>query len=153
MKARVTLTVLCALVSATTWADCQQVPGVALFFERLTGDWRGEAVITPVGPRPYDISFERREPFWMYGQADPGAAIHHWGFYCEDTELRLRFLSTFRGNRDPVLLEAVRITDAGAHFKAQTPAFLEVAVHPGSSRSVIEVLHHGERHVLIELAR
>ena len=151
MLARATLTAMCLLLSANTWAGCQQVPGVTLFFDRLAGDWQGEAVVTPVGPRPYDIRFERLEPFWIYGQANPGAAIHPWGFYCEDDELRLRFLSTFRGNRDPLLLEAVRITDAEVQFKAQAPAFLEVAVRPGNSRSVIEVLHHGERHVLIEL--
>ena len=153
MQARITLAAVCALVSATPLADCQQDPGVTQFFDRLAGDWRGEALTTPVGPRPYDIRFERLEPFWIYGQADPGAAIHHWGFYCEDAELRVRFLSTFRGNRDPLLLEAVRITDTDVHFKAQSPAFLEVTVRPGDSRSVIEVLHHGERHVLIVLER
>ena len=153
MQTRTTLALVLALVSATTWAECQQAPGVGQFFDRLSGDWHGEAVTTPVGPRPYDISFERRDPFWIYGQTNPGAAIHHWGFYCEDVELRLRFLSTFRGNRDPVLLEAIRITDAEIHFKAQKPAFLEVKVRPGYTHSVFEVLHHGERHVLIELER
>ena len=43
--------------------------------------------------------------------------------------------------------------DAELHFKAQTPPFLEVKVRPGTTHSVFEVLHHGERHVLIELAR
>jgi len=50
-------------------------------------------------------------------------------------------------------LEAIRITDAEIHFKAQNPAFLEVIVRPGYTHSVFEVLHHGERHVLIELER
>ncbi len=149
----ITLALLLVLVSATNWAECRMSPGVAQFFDRLSADWQGEAVITPVGPRPYDIHFERREPFWIYGQANPGAAIHHWGFYCEDEELWLRFLSTFRGNRDPVLLEAVRITDDEIHFKASNPAFLEVVVRPGDTNSVIEVLHHDARHVLIELER
>lgn len=153
MPTRTTLALVLAIVSATSWAACQQAPSVGLFFDRLSGDWQGAAVITPVGPRPYDIRFERREPFWIYGQANPGGAIHHWGFYCEDAEFRLRFLSTFRGNRDPVLLDAIGITDTEIHFKAQNPAFLEVAVRPGDRHSVIEVLHHGERHVLIELAR
>ena len=153
MQIRTTPVLVLLLFSATTWAECQTAPGVRLLFDRLSGDWQGEAVHTPVGPRPYDISFERREPFWIYGQANPGAAIHHWGYYCEDDELRLRFLSTFRGNRDPVFLRAISITDAEIHFKAQTPAFLEVKVRPGYARSVFEVLHHGERHVLIELQR
>lgn len=147
------LALVWVLVSASAWAECPQAPAVELFFDRLSGNWQGEAVTTPVGPRPYDISFERREPFWIYGQANPGAAIHHWGFYCEDAELRLRFLSTFRGNRDPVLLKAIRITDAEILFKAQKPAFLEVKIRPGYTHSVFEVLHHGERHVLIELER
>ena len=153
MQTRTMLVPVLLLVSAATWAECQQVAAVRLFFDRLSGDWQGEAVTTPIGPRPYDISFERRDAFWIYGQADPGAAIHHWGFYCEGSELRLRFLSTFRGNRNPVLLEAIGLKDDEIHFKAENPAFLEVKVRPGYTRSVFEVLHHGKRHVLIELKR
>ncbi|PVV13859.1 MAG: hypothetical protein B6D82_07145 [gamma proteobacterium symbiont of Ctena orbiculata] len=144
---------IATLIPATTWALCQQSPEARLFFDRLSGDWQGEAVTTPVGPLPYDISFRHRGPFWIYGEADPGAAIHHWDFYCEDEELLLRFLSTFGGNRDPLLLEPIRITDSEIHFKAQDPDFLEVKVRFGARHSAFEILHYGERHVLIELER
>lgn len=133
--------------------DCEGNRDVKAFFDLLSGAWQGEAVTTPVGPRPYNISFERREPLWIYGQAEPGAAVHHWGFYCEDGRLWLRFLSTFRGNRDPVLLEAIAITRSEIHFKANNPDFLELMVRPGQEHSQFEVLHHGKRHVLIELER
>lgn len=110
-------------------------------------------MITPVGPRPYDIAFKRLEPTSIYGTGNPGAAIHHWRFYCDKEKLWLRFLSTFRGNRDPILLEATTINDAGIHFKAKRPTFLEVKIRLGLTQSTIEVLHHGQRHVLIELFR
>jgi hypothetical protein len=141
------------IIPFSTQANCEQDASVQSMFDRLSGDWQGEAVTTPVGPRPYDINFERREPFWIYGHADPGAAVHHWGFYCEAGKLRLRFLTTFRGNREPTLLEATTITDKELVFKADNPAFLSVIVRPGQNHSEFEVLHHGKRHVLIELNR
>jgi hypothetical protein len=51
------------------------------------------------------------------------------------------------------LLEAISITDTQIHFKAKTPAFLQVKIRPGQKHSFFEVMHHGERHVLIELKR
>lgn len=153
MRRCIALVLILPFLPDAVLSDCRQDGNVQTFFDRLTGAWHGEAVATPIGPRPYDISFTRRDPFWIYGQADPGAAVHHWGFYCDDGELWLRFLSTFRGNRDPVLLEALTITDSEIHFKAENPDFLEVLVRPGYSHSTFEVLHHGKRHVLIELKR
>ncbi|MBT3048027.1 MAG: hypothetical protein G8D61_21440 [gamma proteobacterium symbiont of Ctena orbiculata] len=147
------LILLAALLPAAAWAQCQQGPETRLFFDSISGAWQGEAVTTPVGTLPYDIDFKQRGPFRIYGEADPGAAIHHWDFYCESGELRLRFLSTFGGNRDPLLLESIGITTEEIHFKAREPDFLEVKVRFGDRFSVFEVLHHGERHVLIELTR
>jgi hypothetical protein len=149
----ISLVLILQVASFSAWSDCDEDSDVQTFFDRLSGAWQGEAVTTPVGPLPYDISFKRREPFWIYGQAMPGAAVHHWGFYCEHGELWLRFLTTFRGNRDPILLQAISITDTQTLFKAKTPAFLQVKIRPGQTHSSFEVMHHGERHVLIELKR
>ena len=153
MKNLLILLLLFSVLSASAGMDCELDSKVQHFFGQLEGGWNGEAVTTPVGPRPYDIDFEHREMFWIYGQADPGAAIHHWGFYCDKGELWLRFLSTFRGNRSPTLLKAKTITDSEIHFKAIDPDFLEVKIRPSEKQSQFEVLHHGERHVLIELQR
>ncbi len=153
MMRLVTPALVLLIIPFSAQPECEQDSNVQTMFEQLTGDWHGEAVTTPVGPRPYDINFERRDSFWIYGQADPGAAVHHWGFYCEDGRLWLRFLSTFQGNREPILLEAESISDAELRFRAEHPAFLEVIVRPGNNHSQFEVLHHGKRHVLIELNR
>lgn len=144
---------LLPVMSVSAGQDCKLDSKIQSFFDKLDGNWSGEAVTTPVGLRPYDINFERREAFWIYGQADPGAAIHHWGFYCEKDELWLRFLSTFRGNQSPTLLIANTITDTEILFKAISPDFLEVKILPGKQQSLFEVLHYGKRHVLIELSR
>ncbi|HSH30245.1 MAG TPA: hypothetical protein VK971_10090 [Thiohalobacter sp.] len=142
-----------ALASATAVAECPGTPAAEAFFNRLAGAWNGRASVTPVGPRPYDIHFEQRDSTWIYGSADPGAAIHHWGFYCHGGRLQLRFLSTFRGNRSPTLLDAVEITGERVVFQAREPEFLRVVVTPGWKQSRFEVLHHGKPHVLIELTR
>jgi hypothetical protein len=152
-RSRVAMLSVLFAVSEPAGADCLNDDDTAAFFNQLTGAWHGEAVTTPVGPRPYNITFERREADWIYGQADPGAALHHWGFYCENGDLWLRFLSTFRGNRDPILLKATTISADETHFKANDPAFLDVRIRPESKHSEFEVLHYGERHVLIKLKR
>jgi len=153
MKRYFVLALLLQILPFSARPDCEENSSVRTFFGLLSGDWQGQAVTTPVGPGPYDISFERREPFWIYGQAEPGASVHHWGFYCEDGKLWLRFLSTFRGNTNPVLLEATAIAADEIRFRANNPDFLEVTVRPGRDHSQFEVLHHGKRHVLIELER
>jgi hypothetical protein len=122
----ISLVLILQVASFSAWSGCDEDSDVQTFFDRLSGAWQGEAVTTPVGPLPYDISFKRREPFWIYGQAMPGAAVHHWGFYCEHGELWLRFLTTFRGNRDPIVLQAISITDTQTLFKAKTPALARV---------------------------
>lgn len=153
IKPFITLLLLLPITSVSAGPVCEQDNRVLRFFDQLDGAWQGEAVTTPVGPRPYAINFDRRETFWIYGQADPGAAIHHWGFYCDEGQLWLRFLSTFRGNRTPTMLKAKNISDAEIHFKAIDPAFLEVKIRAGNKQGQFEVLHHGKRHVLIELKR
>ncbi len=139
--------------SPTITAACEDLVPVQALLDTLSGDWKGRATVTPVGPLPYDISFTRRGPHWIYGQAVPGAAIHHWGFYCEDSELWMRFFSTFRGNRTPILLRPVSIKRDEILFRASEPAFLAVSVRAADDAAQFEVLHHGKRHVLIRLQR
>lgn len=147
------LGLLLATASTAAVADCLETPAIASFFDRLAGSWNGRVSVTPIGPRPYDIRFEHRDRGWIHGRANPGAAIHHWGFYCQDDTLQLRFLSTFRGNSTPTLLDAVQVARDKVVFQAREPEFLRVVVTPGRTHSRFEVLHHGERHVLIELRR
>ena len=153
MKRYGALILLWSIVSVAVSSDCGDDINVQAFFNRMIGEWQGEAVTTPVGPLSYDIEFKRLESRSIYGAADPGAAVHHWVFYCDKGKLWLRFLSTFRGNRDPLLLEATAINVSEIHFKAKLPAFLEVVIQSGQTQSFIEVLHHDQRHVLIELVR
>ncbi len=151
MKSYGALVLLWSTMSVAVPSDCGDDINVQTFFDRMIGEWKGEAVSSPVGPRPYDIAFKRLESKRIYGTADPGAAIHHWGFYCDKGKLWLRFLSTFSGNRDPILLEATAINVSEIHFKAKLPTFLEVKIRSGQTQSFIEVLHYNQRHVLIEL--
>ena len=74
----------------------------------LEGSWQGQARVTPVGPRPYDMTYVRRAPSRVEGQAHLGASTHYWTFYAERDLLRLRFLSTFGGNLQPLVLTATQ---------------------------------------------
>lgn len=123
------------------------------FLRRIEGAWRGQAAITPIGPRPYDITFTRGPTGALEGTAEPGRAIHHWSFDCADGTLKLRFTSSFRGNRQPLLLMAVGETDGALMFRAAQPDFLAVRIAAGESDVLIQVLHHDRLHVEIRLRR
>jgi hypothetical protein len=124
------------------------------FLASLAGQWTGTATTTPLGPLPYDLAFSRCTDNSVHGTANPGAAIHAWTFYRQGAHLRLRFLSTFRGNRDPILLTAESETDEGAMvFRAERPEFLRVLVKVGEANATIQVLHHDRLHVEIYLSR
>lgn len=62
-----------------------------IFLAAVEGPWEGQAHVTPVGPRPYDIIFVRTAPRRVEGEAHPGASIHYSTFYEEDETLKLRF--------------------------------------------------------------
>jgi hypothetical protein len=123
------------------------------FLAELEGKWQGQAVITPIGPRPYDIAFRRNGQGHLEGAAEPGGAVHHWAFYREGQSLKLRFLSTFRGNRQPIFLTATARAGGAWIFRATKPDFLEVRVRPESQAVTIQVLHHDRLHVEIRLRR
>ncbi|MCK7495774.1 MAG: hypothetical protein MZW92_35985 [Comamonadaceae bacterium] len=114
---------------------------------------RGRRVITPIGPRPYDISFASNAAGEIEGAAEPGGAIHTWTFHRDGEDLKLRFLSTFRGNRQPVLLKARGARDSAVIFQALRPEFLSVRIRAETQTLVMRVFHGDRLHVEIRLHR
>jgi hypothetical protein len=121
------------------------------FLAAVEGPWAGQARVTPIGPRPYDMTFVRTAPRRVEGEAHPGASIHYWTFYEEDETLRLRFLSTFGGNRQPLFLTATAEHDGVMVFDAPQPGFLAVHVRPQAETLTIEIFLRGKPHVEIHL--
>jgi len=123
----------------------------AAFLVAIEGPWEGQARVTPVGPRPYDMTFVRTGPRQVEGEAHPGASIHYWAFYEEDETLKVRFLSTFRGNRQPLFLTATAEHGGGLVFQAPQPGFLEVHVRPQADTLTLQIFLRGKPHVEIHL--
>ncbi len=128
--------------------DVEEIEG---FLTNITGAWRGNAVLTPVGPLPYDITFTRMGDNGVEGAADPGAAIHYWRFVKQEDGVKLRFLSTFRGNTEPIYLLARSRLGKAVVFRALDPSYLEVHVSLAARDSFIRVLLRDELHVEILL--
>ena len=124
-----------------------------MFLAMLEGSWSGQAEVTPVGPRPYDMVLARTASGQVEGAAHPGRSIHTWTFFAHDGSLRLSFLTTFAGNRDPIQFQPARWIDEWAVFRAVQPDHLEVRVRPESSRLAIDVLLRERLHVSIRLER
>jgi hypothetical protein len=123
------------------------------FLASIEGPWVGRARVTPLGPRPYDMTFVRTAPMRLEGQAYPGASTHFWTFYEEDETLKLRFLSTFAGNQQPLWLAAT-VEHAGALvFHTPQPHFLEVHVRPHAQSLALLIFLRGTPHVEIALTR
>ena len=124
------------------------------FLSLLAGPWKGKATITPVGPRPYDITFVFENSKRLAGAALPGdVSTHYWTFFVENNVLKLKFLSTFAGNRQPMVL-TLNAEDAGIWiFNTDDVHFLEVRVQPQKRATRIQIYLQGEHHVEIELAR
>ncbi len=123
------------------------------FLEALVGRWHGRAVETPRGPLPYDIHFQRGADGAVTGVANPGAARHHWRFYIEDGRPRLIFLTTFRGNDQPIHLIAETLSNGVASFPADDPSHLTVQIETHRDAIDIRVRLRGEPHVRIRLTR
>ena len=123
------------------------------FMSDISGTWRGRAVLTPVGPLPYDISFARVEDGAVEGTADPGAAIHHWRFDKHAGSVHLRFLTTFRGNNEPIELQSHTLLGNVVVFRAREPSELEVQIGPSAQDTLIRVFLRDELHVEIQLYR
>ena len=121
------------------------------FLDKLLGDWHGEAVRTPIGPNEYDINFSRQADGSVAGVADTGPSLHYWTFMHSDGELRVRFLTTFRGNTKPIWLKVESRSPETFKFRAEQPPYLRVDVSPDPSRTTIGVFLHEAPHVDIVL--
>ena len=131
---------------------CPERYGV--FLSKLEGSWKGNATITPVGPRPYDITFIQDDYRLLAGASRPSSvSTHYWNFYVEDNILKLRFLSTFAGNRQPIYLKATAEKDGTWIFNTDDVQFLEVRIQPQMRTMRIQIYLRGEHHVEIELSR
>jgi hypothetical protein len=147
-RALMPVAVLCFITGSTLAAE-QTLE--AAFLDSLIGVWEGRAVQTPIGPAPYDIAFARTDDGAVAGVADPGAALHHWRFVIVDGHLRLRFLSTFRGNERPIWLYAESLAPGAVRFRGRVLDHLAVGVEPGATELKLDIFLHGKPHVSIRL--
>src|SRR5262245_38656066 len=121
------------------------------FLAMIEGNWAGQAEVTPVGPRPYDMVLARTPSGRVEGAAHPGRSIHTWTFFAEDGDLQLSFLTTFGGNqhlfddfRDPIPFQPAQWTGDWATFRALRPEYLEVRIRPDSKTLAIDVFLRSE---------
>lgn len=141
--------VICAIWGSSFTVD-RSPEGI--FLQNLIGSWKGQAVRTPVGPVPYDITFARIESGAVAGTANPGAALHHWRFFMVAGQMRLRFLSTFRGNTNPTWLYTEEVSSVGAFFRGRDLDHLTVKLELRANELRIDIFLHDAPHVSIRLA-
>jgi len=154
---RILIILLVVLHSQSVYADdIENSLSVNLANELLTtlpGTWDGQAIETPVGPVAYSINFHRCGEDIVAGVANPGAALHYWRFWQSDGELRLTFLTTFRGNQEPTPLVANRAETRTIWFYAPELALLTVSITLDDPQVDIRIFHHDKPHVYIRLIR
>ena len=122
-------------------------------FSTLPGTWDGRAIETPVGPVDYEINVHQCGESVIAGVANTGASLHYWRFWKSNDELRLTFLSTFRGNQDPTQLVSSKFEDKTIWFYAPELALLTVSVTLDEPNIHFRVFHHDKPHVYIRLTR
>ncbi|MCG8426896.1 MAG: hypothetical protein MI754_06020 [Chromatiales bacterium] len=148
------IVVFCLLTGFSKEHNLEKQSQFSGFFQSLKGNWKGCAVKTPVGPRPYDIHFRYDEEGYLSGVADPGpVSDHHWAYQTEDGVLRLRFLSTFRGNEVPTWLSAVAKKGSTLTFRSEKVRKLKVEVTIIDTTQNIDIYLYDEPHVSIRLTR
>ena len=123
------------------------------FFAALPGDWDGQAIETPIGPVAYPIHFHLCDQDTVAGVAELSVSDHHWRFWRSGDELRLTFLSTFRGNQAPTELRVSRVEEDTIWFHAPDLELLTLSVSMQDTIMDIRVLHYHKPHVHIRLAR
>lgn len=122
------------------------------FFQSLQGNWKGCAIKTPVGPRPYDIHFEFDGSTNLNGLADPGpVSDHHWSYQLDNDVLWLKFISSFRGNIEPIWLSATENKGMAITFRSKKVQKLKVEVTIINNMQNIEIYLHNKPHVSIRL--
>ena len=123
------------------------------FMDAITGVWNGRAIETPVGPMAYDMTFYACNPNKVAGLTELQASNHHWQFWRSDNELKLTFLSTFRGNQSPIQLVVRQKAEKTIHFHAPKLDLLTVTVTPLDQHIDLRIFHHQQPHVYIRLTR
>ncbi|MDE1463970.1 hypothetical protein [Spartinivicinus poritis] len=124
------------------------------FVSALVGDWRGEALQTPIGQRPYNISFHWVSTQCISGVANNGVSRHTWTFCQNDkNQLVLTFLSDFAGNNTPIHFKVIKTNSEQLTFKANSHPFMEVTVSRYGDVRWINVVHYGKLHVRIMLKK
>jgi len=121
------------------------------FMASIQGTWNGRAIETPVGPVGYDITFHSCSSNKIAGIAELKASNHHWQFWRSNNALHLSFLSTFRGNQNPIQLVASKAEENTLHFYAPKLDLLTVTVTPFDQHIDLRIFHHQQPHVYIRL--
>lgn len=123
------------------------------FMASIQGTWNGRAIEPPVGPEDYDITFHSCNPSRIAGIAELQVSSHHWQFWRSNDELYLSFLSTFRGNQDPIQLVAKKTEGSTIHFYAPKLDLLTVTVTPFDHHIDLRIFHHHQPHVYVLLKK
>ena len=123
------------------------------FLNGIVGAWNGQAVTTPSGPRPYDMTFTRQSNNSVTATANPGNSQHHWTFSISKGQLHLSFLSTFRGNRTPRRFLPATFEEQGSVFRTKRPDRLTVRIRLTNECLDINVFRHARLHVAIRSVR
>lgn len=141
------------LSSATSNEPAYSNDKLDSYLQSLPGFWKGVAIETPVGSMSYDIFFHTCNDGTIAGVAQTGASLHYWQFIPHQNKPHLKFLSTFRGNRTPVLLLPRASDGSTLKFYAPELALLTLEVTFSKSTVDIRVFHHDKPHVHIRLTQ
>ena len=147
------LAVACFWVGAVKAAAEPADDVAGRFFEALPGIWEGRAIETPVGPVDYPVRFHVCDQGVVAGVAELKLSDHHWYFHHSGEGLKLTFLSTFRGNQEPVELVANETAGNTIWFHAPALPLLTLSVALAEPHIDIRVFHHQQPHVAIRLTR
>ena len=85
------------------------------------------------------------------GTAYNGFSHHTWTFCPAEDGISLNFLSDFRGNNDLIVLESTHWEPEKVVFRSAKIAFMDVILIRSGRNFTIDIMHHGELHVRIEL--
>jgi len=125
-----------------------QVAAPTPLLASLQGCWHGTAVKTPRGVVSYPLCF-RHQQGETYGLARLDLSEHHWRF-CSGGKV-LNFLSTFRGNQQPVKLKLAAADNQSLLYRTGDPDFLRVIFRRHQAGFRISIIKRLYYHVAIEL--
>ena len=122
-------------------------------FTTLPGTWEGRAVETPLGPMDYPINFHVCEAGIVAGMTDLNVSDHYWRFWRSNGDLRLTFLTTFRGNKLPTQMFVSKMEGNTIWFHAPKVKLLTLSMTLSGPTIDLRVFHYEEPHVHIQLTR